>query len=189
MGYSYHGPDYPGTVTANDSNLYADPDEPLLPRFYHISDHEAVEYLSYRGVPTEKLLLGVPAYFIGYGGVAAAAGSDGLYQPFDRSQTIAYDLGSKAVGSYRAAQRLLESGFVPHRLLIGGKLSAVYAYNASLHQWISYENPDSVAAKAACVKATHLGGMMMWEIGEDVPLDNPHSLLGSTCRALFGSEP
>ncbi len=189
MGYSYHGPDYPGTVTANDSNLYADPDEPLLPRLYHVSDHEAVEYLTYRGVPTEKLLLGVPAYFISYGGVSAPSGSDGLYQPFDRSQTVAYDLGSKAVGSYRAAQRLLQSGFVPHRLLVGGKLSAVYAYNPSLQQWISYDDSESIAAKAAYVIARHLGGMMMWEIGEDLPVDDRQSLLASAHRALFGADP
>ncbi|MGC1459500.1 MAG: glycoside hydrolase family 18 protein [Steroidobacteraceae bacterium] len=189
MGYSYHSPDYPGAVTANDSNLYADPDEPLLPRFYHVSDNDAVQYLTYRGVPTEKLLLGVPAYFISYGGVAAPADEDGLYQSFDRSQSVAYDLGSKAVGSYRAAQRLLQSGFVPHRLLIGGKLSAVYAYNASLRQWISYDDADSIAAKADYVIARHLGGMMMWEIGEDVPLDSRQSLLGSAHRGLFGGEP
>jgi chitinase len=189
MGYSYHAADYPGTLTAHDSNLYSDPDEPLLPRFYHVSDNEAVEYLTYRGVPTEKLLLGVPAYFSAYGGVVAPAGSDGLYQPFDRSQTIAYDLGSKGVGSYRAAQRLLGSGFAAHRQLIGGKLSAVYAYSASQHQWISYDDPDSIAAKADYVKARHLGGMMMWEIAEDVPVDEAQSLLGSAHRTLFGTEP
>jgi chitinase len=189
MGYSYHGPDYPGTVTANDSNLYADPDEPLLPRLYHVSDHEAVEYLTYRGVPAEKVLLGVPAYFVSYGGVDAPAGSNGLYQPFDRSQSVAYDLGSKVVGSYRVAQKLLQSGFVPHRLLIGGKLSAVYAYSASLHQWISYDDSESIAAKAGYVIARHLGGMMMWEIGEDLPVDSPRSLLRSAHRALFGSVP
>jgi chitinase len=189
MGYEYHAPAYPGTVTANDSNLYADPDEPLLPRFYHLSDHEAVEYLTSMSVPTEKLLLGFPAYFIAYGGVDAPPGSDGLYQPFDRTQTVAYDLGSKGVGSDRVAQRLLESGFVPHQLLIGGKLSAVHAYNASLHQWISYEDSDSIAAKADYVLARHLGGMMMWEIGEDLPVDNRQSLLRSAHRALFGSEP
>jgi GH18 family chitinase len=189
MGYSYHGPDYPGTVTANDSNLYADPDEPLLPRFYHVSDHEAIQYLTSMSVPAEKLLLGVPAYFIAYGGVNAPPDSSGLYQPFDRTQTVAYDLGSKGVGSYRAAQRLLESGFVPHQLLIGGKLGAVCAYNPSLHQWISYEDSASIAAKADYVLAKHLGGMMMWEIGEDLPVADPKSLLGSAHRGLFGSPP
>lgn len=102
---------------------------------------------------------------------------------------MAYDLGSKVIGSYRVAQRLLESGFAPHRQMIGGKLSAVYAYSESLHQWISYDDADSIGAKADYVLARHLGGMMMWEIGDDVSLDSPRSLLGSAHRALYGTAP
>ncbi|MGH8218027.1 MAG: glycoside hydrolase family 18 protein [Steroidobacteraceae bacterium] len=189
MGYDYHGPDYPGKVTGNDSNLYSDPDEPLLPGFYHGSDNQAIEYLTFRGVPSGRILLGFPAYFVSYGGVEALPGSDGLYEPFDRSHTPTYDLGLRGVGSDRVAQRLLKSGFTPHRLLIGGKLSAVYAHNAALRQWISYDDPASIAAKADYVMARHLAGMMMWEIGEDVPADSPHSVLASAHRVLFGTRP
>lgn len=84
-----------------------------------------------------------------YGGVEARPGSHGLYQSFDRSRTKPYDLGGlKGVGSDRLAWRLLDSGFRPHRLLIGGKLSAVYAYSASRREWMSYDNAASIAAKA-----------------------------------------
>ncbi|HEY6455876.1 MAG TPA: glycoside hydrolase family 18 protein [Steroidobacteraceae bacterium] len=179
MGYEYHGPYSPATVTGNDSNLYSDPDEPLLPRFYHGSDDQAVRYLTFRSVPSGKILLGFPAYFVSYGAVEALPGSHGLYQPFDRSRTAAYDVGSKGEGTYRTAQRLL----------IGGQLSATYAYSTSLKQWISYDDPDSVAAKADYVMTKHLAGLMMWEIGEDVPLDGRQSLLASAHRALFGSDP
>jgi chitinase len=189
MGYEYHGPYSPGTVTGNDSNLYSDPDEPLLPRFYHASDNQAVGYLTFRSVPTDRILLGFPAYFVSYGGVEAPPGSHGLYQAFERSQTAAYDLGSQGDGTYRTAQRLLQSGFAAHRQMIGGKLSAVYAYSVALKQWISYDDPDSVAAKADYVMTRHLAGLMMWEIGEDVPVDSRQSLLGSAHRALFGTDP
>ncbi|HTB69168.1 MAG TPA: glycoside hydrolase family 18 protein [Steroidobacteraceae bacterium] len=185
MGYEYHGPYYPGTITGNDSNLYSDPDEPLLPRFYHGSDNQAVGYLTFRSVPAGKILLGFPAYFVSYGAVAALPGSNGLYQGFDRSHTPVYDVGAKGVGSYRVAQRLLKSGFAPHRLRIGGKLSAVYAYSTSLKQWISYDDSDSVAAKSEYVIARHLAGLMMWEIGEDVPVGSRQSLLGSAHRVLI----
>ena len=189
MGYEYHGPYSPGTVTGNDSNLYSDPDEPLLPRFYHGSDNQAVGYLTFRSVPAGKILLGFPAYFVSYGAVAALPGSNGLYQAFDRAHTAAYDVGSKGDGTYRTAQRLLKSGFAAQRLLIGGKLSAVYAYSASLKQWISYDDADLVAAKADYVRTRHLAGLMMWEIGEDMPVDSRQSLLGSAHRALFGTDP
>jgi chitinase len=190
MGYGYHGPLYPGTVTGNASNLYSDPHEPLLAGFYHVSDNQAVEYLTFRGVPPDKILLGFPAYFVAYRGVVALPGTHGLYQPFDRSLTKTYDLGElTAVGSDRFARRLLDAGFRPHRLLIGGKLSAVYAYSASSREWMSYDNAASVAAKADYIIVRHLGGMMMWEIGEDMPVDSPQSLLGSAHRVLFGAEP
>lgn len=189
MGYDYHGPFYPGAVTGSNSNLYSDPHEPLLPGFYHVSDNQAVDYLTFRGVPAVRILLGFPAYFVSYGGVAALPGSHGLYQPFDRSRTKTYDLGGlKGVGSDRVALRLLDTGFRPHQLLIGGTLSAVYAYSASSGEWMSYDNPASIAAKAHYVIARHLGGMMMWEIGEDMPVDSPHSLLKSAHRVLIGTD-
>ena len=190
MGYDYHRPFYPGTVTGSDSNLYSDPHEPLLAGFYHVSDNQAVEYLTFMGVPAYRILLGFPAYFVSYGGVVAPPGNHGLYQPFDRSWTKAYDLGGlKDIGSDRVAWRLLDSGFRPHRLLIGGKLSAVYAYSASSREWMSYDNTASIEAKADYVITRHLGGMMMWEIGEDFPVDSPHSLLESAHRVLFGKDP
>jgi GH18 family chitinase len=98
-------------------------------------------------------------------------------------------VGSQGDGTYRTAQRLLRSGFAAQRLLIGGKLSAVYAYSASLKQWISYDDADSIAAKSDYVRTKHLGGMMMWEIGEDVPVDSQQSLLRSAHRVLFGTDP
>lgn len=190
MGYDYHNPFYPGTVTGNASNLYSDPHEPLLAGFYHSSDSQAVEYLTFMGVPADRILLGFPAYFVSYGGVAALPGSHGLYQPFDRSRTETYDLGGlKGIGSDRVAWRLLGAGFRPHHLVIGGMLSAVYAYNASSREWISYDNAASIAAKADYVIARRLGGMMMWEIGEDMPVDSSHSLLESAHRILLGTDP
>lgn len=189
MGYEYHGPYSPGTITGNNSNLYSDPDEPLLPKFYHGSDDQAVRYLTFRSVPADRILLGFPAYFVSYGGVAAPPGSNGLYQPFERSHTAAYDVGTQGDGTYRTAQQLLQSGFAPQRQLIGGKLSAVYAYSAALRQWISYDDADSVAAKADYVMTRHLAGLMMWEIGADVSVDSRQSLLSSAHRALFATAP
>lgn len=189
MGYGFHAPSYPATVTGTASNLYSDPHEPLLAGFYHVSDNRAVEYLTFMGVPPERILLGFPAHFVCYGGVVAPPGGNGLYQPFDRASTRTYDLrGLKGIGSDRVAWRLLNSGFAAHHLLIDGKLSAVYAYNAASRAWMSYDDAASVAAKGAYVVARHLGGMMMWELGEDMPVNSPQSLLGSAHRALFGTD-
>jgi chitinase len=36
-----------------------------------------------------------------------------------------------------------------------------------LHRFISYDDPESIAAKAAYVKAQRLGGIMYWEQSQD----------------------
>ena len=40
---------------------------------------------------------------------------------------------------------------------------APWLWNARTRRFISYDDPQSIAAKAAFVKARHLGGIMYWE--------------------------
>ena len=42
-----------------------------------------------------------------------------------------------------------------------------YLWNARTRSFISYDDPQSIAAKAAYVKAQHLGGLMYWEQDND----------------------
>lgn len=189
MGYEFHGPYYPGGVTGNNSNLYDDPDEPLLPGFYHMSDNQAIECLTWSGVPADRILLGFPAYFVAYGGVRSADHSYGLYARFDKSKTPSYDLQQRGVGSYRVAQKLLESGLKPRYARVNDAISAVSAFNPATQQWISYDDAKSVAAKAEYVVSRHLAGMMMWEIGEDLPATNKNSLLASAQIGLSEPQP
>ncbi|HTV80008.1 MAG TPA: glycoside hydrolase family 18 protein [Steroidobacteraceae bacterium] len=187
MGYDFHGPEY-SPVTAHQANLYSDPEEPFLAGFYHLSDQQSLDYLTFRRVPAQMILLGFPAYFVAYGGVASPAGANGAFQPFDKSRTPVYDLGgARGRGSYRVAASLLQSGFREHRVRVNGRLSAVYAYDPARRQWLSYDNAALVAAKARYVLDRHLGGMMMWEIGEDLPAEHPGSLLRSAHEALRGA--
>ncbi len=71
----------------------------------------------------------------------------------------------------------------------GGSAGRSKAYAAPAREWISYDNAASIAAKARYVIAKHLGGMMMWEIGEDMPVNSPQSLLRSAHRVLFETDP
>jgi len=46
---------------------------------------------------------------------------------------------------------------------------------------ISYEDPESIAAKAKYVIHQNLGGMMFWDLGQD---DSRSTLLGAIYRQL-----
>lgn len=183
MGYEFHSYLYTPYYTANNSNLYSDPNEPNVKGFYHISDDQSVKYLTYLGVPANKIILGIPAYFHAYGEVGVK--NHGLYQPFNPHQTPLFDYG-KGKGSYILMQKLLKNGFVSHEILMNGKISAVYAYNAQDDQWISYENEKSVAAKVKYVIKNNLAGLMMWNIKQDLPANNTRSLLMSIHSVTSG---
>ncbi len=177
MGYEFHSFLYKPYVTANNSNLYSDPNEPNISGFYHISDDQAVKYLTYQGVPVNKIILGFPAYFHIYGGVGSK--NNGLYQAFDPHKIPVFNYGKGIGGSSSLIPQLLSHGFISHVISMNGKTSAVYAYNPKSKQWISYENSQSVSAKANYVMKNNLAGLMMWSIKQDLPANNSHSLLRS----------
>jgi chitinase len=57
---------------------------------------------------------------------------------------------------------------------------APWLWNAQTHRFISYDDPQSIAAKAAYVKAEQLGGIMYWEQS----LDPSDALLNAMWRGL-----
>jgi chitinase len=42
-----------------------------------------------------------------------------------------------------------------------------WLYDATTGTWVSYDDPESVAAKAQYVREHHLGGVVIWELGGD----------------------
>jgi chitinase len=47
------------------------------------------------------------------------------------------------------------------------KASVPYLYNAQKQIFVSYEDPQSIAAKCEFVLTRHLGGMMFWDYSND----------------------
>jgi chitinase len=50
-----------------------------------------------------------------------------------------------------------------------------------------FNGPRTLVQKVNLAKSRHLGGVMIWEIGQDIP--GPHSLLGNIARAAQASRP
>lgn len=164
MAYDYYTPGS-DKLTGNHAPLYTDPADPKK-----TSADTSVRHFLQAGVPPGKLVLGVPFYGHVWGDVAPA--NHGLFQP-----------GSPVPGAFAGYQNIVGSmlgkGFTRYW---DDASSAPYLYSADKKQFVSYEDPQSLALKCAYVKRMHLGGIMFWEY----EADDSGALLNTIHRAFSG---
>ena len=145
MTYDYYeaGSD---PTTGHHAPLFANPADPKK-----VSSDETVREYEKEGVPAAKILLGVPFYGRAWGDVADQ--NHGLFQP--GKEVAGFD------GQYSSiAANLLGQGFTRYW---DDAAKAPYLYNAEKHIFVSYEDPESLAAKCKYVRERKLGGVMFWE--------------------------
>lgn len=107
------------------------------------------------GIPANKIVLGVAFY--GRGFTDVRADNQGLNQPYGRFEN-AHDYAE-------LANSLIDrQGFVRYW---DDTAKAPYLWNDASRTFISYDDPQSIRAKAQYVRQHHLGGMMFWELSED----------------------
>ena len=111
-------------------------------------------------VPASKLLVGIPFYGHGYGGVPNVNG--GLFQP-----------GTGRPSGWRehdgdwnvlAQTRLKDSHYVRHW---ESAARVPWLYDSTSGTWVSYDDPQSVGEKVRYVREHGLGGVVIWELGGD----------------------
>jgi chitinase len=149
MAYDYYEPGDEGT-TGNHAPLYTDPADPR-----HVSADASVRLFEQAGVPARKIVLGVPFYGHLWGHVPPA--NHGLFQP-GTPVPHAYARYKDIAGS------LLDQGFTRYW---DASSSVPYLYNPQKEQFVSYEDPQSLALKCAYIQRMHLGGIMFWEYSAD----------------------
>lgn len=107
------------------------------------------------GIPPEKLVIGAAFYSRAFTGVSPE--NNGLFQPYERyAGDYSY---SKLMSDYIDKQ-----GF---KRYWDGSASAPYLWNSETRTLISYDDPESLQAKAEYVKKQQLGGIMYWEHSQD----------------------
>jgi len=145
MTYDFHNSLTP--TTGHHAGLHH---SAVTPADDRAGDKAVAQFLA-AGVPAKKLNLGVAFYGRAFTGVDPA--HDGLQQKYAK-----YD-GSPSwrelVDSY-----IDKNGYVRHW---DAKAQAPFLWNAGTHTFVTYEDPQSLRAKAAFVKAKGLGGVMYWE--------------------------
>jgi chitinase len=167
MAYDYYEPgDEP--ITGNHAPLYRDPADPG-----GVAADVSVRAFEQTGVPARKIVLGVPFYGHVWGHVGAI--NHGLFQP-----------GTAAPNAYSRYQdiagTLLNQGFTRYW---DAAASVPYLYSEQKQEFVSYEDPQSLALKCGYVLEHGLGGIMFWEYSADPS----GALLDTIDRAFRGGGP
>src|SRR6267154_441453 len=162
MSYDYYESSSDAT-TGHHAPLYTNPTDPK-----HVSADASVKLFEQAGVPAHKLILGVPFYGRAWADVGDT--NHGLYQPGKKATVWAtyHDI----------AGTFLSSGFVRYW---DSAASAPYLYDPATRMFVSYEDPESIAAKCQYDLKEDLGGIMFWDYLSDTA---DHALLNSINRGL-----
>lgn len=147
LSYDFYGSWTP--TTGHISNLYKSK--------FGLDDTSVdmiVNYFIDNGLPREKLVIGVPLYGRVWKGVDSE--NNGLYQPF--KEILYYD-GI----SFDKVEGLMELGFQRY-----WDEQAMVPYLKSDDILVSYEDTESIRAKAEYVKKMGLKGLAFWEYGHNL---------------------
>ena len=150
-------------------------------RFTHSSWDEAVQKHEKYHVPKNRQVMGVPFY-----GKAEKTPADADKVFVDSKGKLGYSI------KYRDIVPVLENGTYMG-VALNRKLHRVWDTRSMVpfladdtgRNFLSYDDPESVAAKGAYVKANGHLGAMFWEYRSDT---DDHALLKSLVKAIYGKE-
>jgi chitinase len=148
MAYDYYEPGSDAT-TGHHAPLFTNPADPKKE-----SADASVRAYETAGVPAEKIVLGVPFYGHVWGQVRAV--NHGLYQPGKAVKN--------AWAPYGGVEAMLKGGFVRYWDPVA---KAPYLYSAESQEFVSYDDPESLALKCKYVLDGKLRGVMFWDYESD----------------------
>ncbi len=137
-------------ATGNHAPLFTDPADPKKD-----SADATVRAFEAAGVPAAKIILGVPFYGRMWQKVPNV--NHGLFQPGKPAPN-----GEPSYSVIKAT--MLDHGFTRYW---DAKSNAPYLYSAEKQIFLSYEDPESLAAKGNYVLTHKLGGIMFWSYFND----------------------
>jgi hypothetical protein len=131
------------------------------------------------GVPADKIVMGVRFVGIGWQGVGSA--NNGLHQTDTGPAPDTWDQpGSPPSGSF--GYQDIEDNYLPsYTRSWDDEAQVPWLYNADTGIMISYEDPESLTAKANYMLSKQLGGIMIWELAAD---DDQDTLVNAIARGV-----
>jgi GH18 family chitinase len=153
MSYDFHGP-WESASNFNAPLFFS----PADPADAGLNVDAAVQTYLSSDVPAEKLVLGVPFYGHGWSGVSEV--DHGLYQPAGAAAP-----GTWEAGSYDYAD-LAKNYLSTYQRYWDADAYVPWLYDAAAGVFISYDDPQSLRAKAGYVRDQGLAGLMIWELSQ-----------------------
>jgi chitinase len=157
MSYDYHGAfDGVNSPLPQDST----PNGPF-------SIKQTVDTYLAAGISPDKMVLGMPTYGRSFkvANPGELASKSGYGQPFSGPAPAGPATQTPGVLAYYEIAKQIASGGLTQKW--DAPTLTPYAYSATSGEWVSYDNPDSLAYKTAYVNARGLGGAMVWSIDDD----------------------
>lgn len=135
-----------------------------------LSAARAVQVLDSLRVPRNKVVIGAAFYARFWKQVPAK--DNGLFQPGVFSHTRTTSVLDTVVTEAKG-----------WRLLRDEKAQAPYAYRSATNEFVTYDDAQSVGAKARFVRAQGLGGIMFWQLADDKRKDGLLQAVHDALRA------
>ncbi len=160
MSYDFHGT-WDASTNFNAPLFQASTD----PADSSLNVHTAVQTYLSTGVRAEKLVLGVPFYGKGWSGVSDV--DDGLYQPASGAAPGTWEAGTYDFNDIQ--KNHLSSG----KRHWSAEAYVPWLYDPQSKIFISYDDAQSLEAKAGYARDTGMSGVMIWELsqGDETLLD------------------
>ncbi len=153
MGYDFHGP-WDSTTNFNAPLFRTSTD----PGDAGLNVDAAVQTYLSAGAPAEKLALGVPFYGHGWAGVADT--DHGLYQ-----SAIGAAPGTWEAGSFEYKD-IQKKYLTTYQRYWNAEAYVPWLYDPASKIFISYDDPQSLEAKAGYVRDQGLAGVMIWDVSQ-----------------------
>jgi GH18 family chitinase len=162
----------------------ADDPAPVAARLTHNVDAAVKAYLA-ADVPADKLVVGVRFAATGWQGVPANA-SNGLYQTATGPAKGTWDAAGEPP-SGRIGYQDIETNYLgSYTRYWHASAQVPWLFNAATGIMVSYEDPQSLAAKAGYVTGNQLGGVAVFDLDAD---DAQHTLLGAFTGSIVPAPP
>ncbi|KAL8283749.1 hypothetical protein RQP46_005544 [Phenoliferia psychrophenolica] len=136
-----------------------------------ISTDKAVRYFTSQGVPTSKLVIGIPLYGRSF------MGAKGPGSPY---QGVGQGSWEQGVWDYKA---LPLPGSTPGH---DPQLVASWCHNPSTGEWVSYDNAQGAATKADWIRNNGFAGAMYWELSGDRARGDAEAIVPLVAQRLGG---